>query len=241
MKKILTLLGRLRLMKSLKLMLAIEIIFVIAGCTYTSQIAMTPKEGKMEIASPIPLEAGLLITEESKDQIFRSPPYPDFRYNPPIYYIEPYQLPIGEAFEKAAVQIFSQVFQKVHLIRSLDEAKNYRLVIEPKLADFHLHLIYNFFGEMRPYYALVEIQCKAKVVGTLINQGRTVWQKTIEPPLETRSQVYSSLLKNTVGEDASETIVLALKGLAIKIVEESIVPPRRPVRGWLEEIDQTSR
>ena len=240
MKKILTLLDSLCLTKSSKSMLAIGIIFVVADCTYVGQVTMAPKVEKMEIAKPIPLEAGLLITEESKNQIFRSPSYPDYRHNYPVYFIEPYQLPIGEAFEKAAFQIFSQVFQKVHLIRSLDEAKNYRLVIEPRLADFYLHLIYNFFNEMRPYYALVEIQCKAKVNGTLINQGRTVWQKTIEPPLETRSQVYSDLLKNTVGEQASETIVLALKELAIKMMEESIVTPR-PVRGWLEEINQVNR
>ncbi len=220
-------------------MLAIGIIFVFAGCTYTTQIAMLPKVEKMEIAKPIPLEAALLITEESKNQIFRSPSYPDFRHDFPIYFFEPYQLPIGEAFEKAALQIFSQVFQKVHLIRSPEEAKNYRLVIEPRLADFYLHLIHNVFG-YRPYQAVVEIQCKAKVNGTIINQGRKVWQKTIEPPLETRSQVYSDWLKNTVGEQASETIVLALKGLAIKMVEESIVTPR-PVRGWLEEISPVSR
>ena len=226
-------------MKSFKSMLKIGAILFITGCTYTTQVAMAPKVEKMEIARPIPLEAASLITEESKNQIFRSPSYPDYRHNFPLYFIEPFQLPIGEAFEKAALQIFSQVFQKVHLIRSPEEAKNSKLIIEPRLADFSLHLVHNVFS-YRFYYAVVEIQCKAKVIGTLINQGRTVWQKTIEPPLEPRSQVYSDLLKNTVGEKASETIVLALKELAIKMMEESIVTPR-PVRGWLEEIDQVSR
>jgi hypothetical protein len=240
MKKKLNVLVSLCFIKGFKVMLAMALIFVISGCTSTSQIAMIPKVEKMEITKPLPLEVGLLITEESRNQIFKSPAYPDYRYLPPIYYLAPYQLPIGEAFEKAAFQIFSQVFQKVHLIRSHDEAKNYPLVLEPRLADFNLRLIYNFYGDMRPYYALVEIQGKAKITGTLINQGKTVWQKTIEPPLETRSEVYSELLKNTVGKQASETISLALKGLASKIVEDSIVPPR-PVRGWLEELDQVNR
>ena len=220
-------------------MLKIGAILFITGCTYTSQVAMTPKAEKMEIARPIPLEVALLITEESKNQIFRSPSYPDYRHNAPLDFIEPYQLPIGEAFEKAALQIFSQVFQKVHLIRSPKEAKNSELIIEPRLADFSLRLVYNVFS-YRLYFATVDIQCKAKVIGTLINQGKTVWQKTIETPLETVYPVYSQLLKDNVGEQASDTVVLALKGLAIKMMEESIAPTR-PVRSWLEEINQVSR
>ncbi len=84
------------------------------------------------------------------------------------------------------------------------------------------------------------IHCRAKVVGTLSNQGRTVWQKTIETPMVTEHPVLDQLLGNLVGEQASDTLVQALKDLARKMMEESQVPPR-PVRGWLEEINQVNR
>ena len=239
MKNIWTLLIRLCLMKSFKSIAVLGAVLLIAGCTYTNQITMTPKVEKMEISRPIPVEAALLITEESKNQIFRSSSYPDYRNNFPQYFIEPYQLPIGEAFEKAALQIFSQVFQKVRLIRSPEEAKNSKLIIELRLADFSLHLVYNVIS-FQFYFAVVDIQCKAKVTGTLINQGRTVWQKTIETPLETGYPLFSEFPKDSVGERASETVVLTLKALAIKMMEESIVPPW-PVRGWLEELSQVNR
>jgi hypothetical protein len=242
MNKILTVLNSLYGGKLLKSLVALGIIFMVIGCTYINQVTMGPKVEKLAIPKPIPLEAGLLITEESKTQIFMSANTPHFSNEIPTYYIEPYQLPIGEAFEKASVQVFSQVFQKVHLVRSLDEAKNYPLVIEPKLENFDFQLTYIYHGEKRPYYALVEFRGKAKVVGTLFNRGRKIWQKTSEPPVEPRSQVYSNLLIRTTGEEASETIVRALKGLAFKMVEESTVaPPPPPVRGWLEEVNNKNR
>jgi hypothetical protein len=223
-------------MKSFKMMLAIGAALLMFGCAYTNKITMAPNVGKLEIAKPIPLKVALLITEESKNQIYSSPAYPDFQNDYPQYVLEPYQLPIGNAFEKAAFEIFSQVFQKVQLIRSPEEAKNTKLIFEPRLTDFSLHLAYNTIT-YRYYYSAMDIRCKAKVIGKIINQGKTIWEKTVETPLETEHLVYSSLLPNIVGEKASDTIILALKGLAGQMLEESI-PPSRPVHGWLEEIDK---
>jgi hypothetical protein len=230
-------------MKSFKSMVIIGALLFVSGCAYTNPIAVAPKVGSMGITKPIPLEVALLITQESRNQIFKSSFYPDYRFEYPLYVIEPYQLPIGEAFEKAALQVFSQVFQKVHLIRSPEEAKNYKLILEPKLADFSIHLVYNSYSVRYFYNSVVDIRSQAKVVGTLSNQGRTVWQKTFETPLETKYQVNSYLLGNTVGEQATDTVVLALKELARKMMEESQASPQaiRPVRGWLEEINQGSR
>lgn len=224
-------------MKNFKLVLIIGAILFISGCAYTNQIGVAPKVEKMGITKPIPLEVALLITEESRNQIFKSSSYTDYPFDYPPYYIEPYQLPIGEAFEKAALQVFSQVFQKVHLIRTPEEAKNYQLILEPKLADFYLHLVYYAFG-YRYQNSFVDIQCQAKVVGTLSNQGRTIWQKTFETPLEIEHPAVSELLGNMVGEQASDTVVLALKELGRKMMEESQASPQavRPVPGWLEEI-----
>ncbi len=209
---------------------------MLTGCAYdfSYKAKMTPHVEKLEIGKPIPLEAGLLIAEETRNQIFKSPPYPDYQGNFIIYPIEPYQLPIGQAFEEASLKIFSQIFRKVHLIRSTQEGQNYPVVIEPKLSDFNLSLFYFNYG---PYYynELVDGRCSVKVTGTLLSQGRPIWQKSFETPLETKSWVNSYWLINNVAEMASDTIVLALKELAFLMEKESQGAPP-PVRGWRGEI-----
>ena len=214
---------------------------MLTGCAYdfSYKARMTPHVEKIKIGKPIPLEAGLLITEETRNQIFKSPPYPDYHGNFIIYPIEPYQLPIGQAFEEASLKIFSQIFRKVHLIRSTQEGQNYPVVIEPKLSDFNLSLFYFNYG---PYYynELVDGRCSVKVTGTLFSQGRPIWQKSFETPLEAKSWVNSYWLINNVAEMASDTIVLALKELAFLIEKES-VGPLQPPRGWLEEIGAVKR
>ena len=221
-------------MKSFKIISIIGAILFISGCAYTNQIAMAPKVERIEISKPIPLEVALLISEESRSQIFKSSP-PDYPYEWPGYFIEPYQLPLGEAFEKAALQIFSQFFQKVDLIRTPEEAKKYQVILEPRLADFSVHSDYYGFNDWVGYHGVVFIHCRTKVVGTLRNQGKTIWQKTIETPKVTQYPVLNQLLGTLVGEEASDSMVQALEDLARNMVQESHGPPR-PGRGWLEEI-----
>ena len=222
-------------MKHILALLIIGVVFF-AGCANYSgyQTKMTPSVEKIEIGRLIPLEAGLLITEETRNRIFKSPPYPDYKGNFIIHYVEPYQLPIGQAFEEASLKTFSQIFQKVHLIRNAEEGKNYPVVIEPKLADFNLSLFYTNAGLIYNN-EFVDGRCSVKVAGTLYRQGRPIWQKSIEPPLATQSWVNSDWLIDNVSQLASDTIVLALKELAFLMEKESQGPPP-PVRGWLEEI-----
>jgi hypothetical protein len=222
----------------MKHILALMIIGVafFAGCANYSgyQAKMMPQVEKIETGRPIPLEAGLLITEETRNQIFKSPPYPDYKGNFIVYYIEPYQLPIGQAFEEASLKTFSQIFQKVHLIRNAEEGKNYPMVIEPKLADFSLSLSYINYGLI---YGgeLADGRCSVKVACTLFRQGRPIWKKSVETPPATQGWVNSDWLINNVSGLASDTIVLALKELALQMMKESQGPPP-PVPGWLERI-----
>ncbi len=211
-------------------------VVLFTGCAYNSgyKAKMIPHVEKIEIGKQIPLEVGLLITQESRDRIFKSPPYPDYRGNFIIYPIEPYQLLIGQAFEEASLKTFSQIFQKVHLIRNAEEGRNYPIVIEPKLSDFFLSLFYFNYGPYN-YNELVDGRCSVKVTGTLLNQGRPIWQKSIETPLATQRWVNSDWLIDNVSELASDTIVLSLRELAFLMEKESQGPPP-PVRGWLEEI-----
>jgi hypothetical protein len=211
------------------------------GCVLQSnyQIALVPEVGTIGIDKTIPLEVGLLISEETRGSVFTSAPYPDRRLGSSIYTLEPYQLPIGQAFEKAALQIFSRVFEKVTLLRTSEEARNYPVVFEPKLEDFYLHLDYYRYARLYPS-EVVDGQCKARVTGTLINRGSPIWQKRIETPAKTERWVSDDWLGKSVGELASDTIVLALKDLAYRMVEES-KPPQKSTPGWLEEIDRGKR
>jgi hypothetical protein len=211
------------------------------GCAYqhTYQIPLAPQVGNMGIDKPIPLAVGLLISEESRNRIFTSAPYPDRQLGNPIFSLEPYQLPIGQAFEKAAVDIFPRVFQKVTFLRTPEEAGNYPVVLEPRLEDFSLQLAYYQYLA-GPRSELVDGRCKVRIAATLTSRGNPVWQKKIETPLKTERWVGDYWLGKSVGELASETIVLALKDLAYRLVEES-QPPAQPTRGWLEEIDRVKR
>jgi hypothetical protein len=222
-------------MKNILVIMIVGAFFFTSCANYSGyQAKMTPRVEKIEIGKPIPLEAGLLITEETRSQIFKSPPYPDYKGNFIIYSIEPYRLPIGRAFEEASLKIFSQIFEKVHLIRDAEEGQNYQVVIEPKLSDFFLSLFYFRHG-LYIYDELVDGRCSVKVTGTLLSQGRPIWQKSIETPLATQSWVNSYQLIDNVSELASDTIVLALKELAFLMEKESQGAPP-PVRGWREEI-----
>ncbi|MGC1402509.1 MAG: hypothetical protein WA974_06230 [Thermodesulfobacteriota bacterium] len=222
-------------MKHIPALLIIGAVFFTGCANYSGyQTKMTPSVEKIEISRLIPLEAGLLITEETRNQVFKSPPYPDYKGNFIINYVEPYQLPIGQAFEEASLKTFSQIFPKVHLIRNAEEGKNYPVVIEPKLADFNLSLFYTNYGLIFND-EFVDCRCSVKVTGTLLSQGRPIWQKSIEPPPATQRWVTTEWLIDNVSELASDTIVLALKELALLVEKERHGPPP-PVRGWLEGI-----
>jgi hypothetical protein len=212
---------------------------MMSGCThsYISQIPMNPQVEKLE-GQKIPLEAALLITPEERGRIFRSPDYPNFKGRAIIYPIEPYQLPVGEAFEKACLDVFSHFFEKVTLIRNKEEDKNYRLVIEPQMNDFYLDLFYtNTGGRPSIYGELVDERCQVKVSGSLKSFGRTIWERTMETPMETVHRVNNFQLRNQVASFASDTIVLAVKMLAYQIVRESQnPPPPQPVRNWQDEV-----
>lgn len=207
-----------------------------AGCAQRQpyQLPLAPRIGSIGLDQPIPLDVGLLIGDESRDHLFTSGPYPERRLGNPIYTLEPYQIPIGQAFETAALQIFSRVFQKVTLLRTAEEARSYPVVLELRLEDFTFHLTYSRYAL---YYRneVTDGQCQVRIAGTLTSRGRPVWQKRIETPVKTERWVTDDWLGKSVGEFASDTIVLALKDLAYRLVEDSQKPVQAP-GGWLEEI-----
>ena len=193
------------------------------GCTslVPSRISLTPQVGSLEIESVIPLEAALLISEESTNRLFVSAAYPDYKVNPPVYFLEPYQLPIGRAFEAAALKAFAQVFKKITLVRTPEQAGSYLLVVEPKLEDFYLHLNYYTMDYRGMYNQQVDGKCQVKITATVFSKGKPVWQKKIKTPIESGFWVTTPWLDDRVGELAAETLVLGLSDLAVQLAKDN--------------------
>jgi hypothetical protein len=223
-------------MKIISLMLILGALFFITGCAHEKAypILLAPQEEKLNIGKPIPLAAGLFIDRESRERVYKSPSYPDYRGDFPVYFIEPYQIPVGPSLEKAELQIFSQAFREIHIIQKPEDINNTPLVIELKVADFSLPLFYNVYGHRGIENELVSGRCTVKISGTLLFHQKTLWQATIETQ-DNRRWVNSSWLRDRVRDLASDTLVLALKELAEKMVKESQSPPK-PVEGWLDKV-----
>ncbi|MBA4395241.1 MAG: hypothetical protein C0407_16955 [Desulfobacca sp.] len=227
-------------MNILSLILVLGVIFLNTGCTYDRAytIVMTPKEEMLNIEKPFPLAAGLLIAQESRERVYRSPSYPDYRGEPPVYPIEPYRIAVGPALEKAAQQIFSQAFQRVDHLQNLQDSNNRSLVLALNVDDFSLPLFYSVYGTRYIFDELVSGQCTVKITGRLIFNQKTIWQGTVLIPGETRHWVNNYWLRDNVRDLASDTLVLALKQLAGKMVQESQSSPK-PLEGWFNKIDQS--
>jgi hypothetical protein len=227
-------------MKNFKLILMIGVALISSSCVYNKidQIPMTPPLAKTDLGSPFPFEAGLLITEQTKEQVFQSQSIPDIVTS---YYggtLEPYRLPVGQAFEEASIQIFSRIFQKIHLIRSLEEGKKYPLIIEPKLLDFDFHLRYATIYNLLFNQVVIDARSQAKVSCTLKIDHRAIWQNSVKTPVVYQRWFDYYQLRENVGHQASERITQALEELAVMMAEESRKP--QAVRGWMEELNPGS-
>jgi hypothetical protein len=224
-------------MKIYKLILILGAALISSSCAYNKidQIPITPPLVKTDFGKPFPLEAGLLITEQTREQVFQSKPVPDMMTDYLWGVLEPYRLPVGQAFEEASIQIFSKIFQKIHLIRSLEEGKKYPLIIEPKLLDFGFRLRYATFYNGWSYLVMVDAWSQAKVSGTLKIHDRAIWQNSVNTPVINQRWFDNYQLRKNVGQEASQTITQALEALAVIMAEESRKP--QAARGWLEELN----
>jgi hypothetical protein len=224
-------------MKNFKLILMIGLVLISSSCVYNkiNQIPITPLSVKKDLGNPFPFEAGLLITEQTREQVFQSQSIPDITTNYVWDTLEPYQIPVGQAFEEASIRIFSGIFQKIHLIRSLEEGKEYPVIIEPKLLDFDFHLRYANFIDRFTNQVVIDARSQAKVSCSLKIDSRAIWQNSVKTPVIYQSWFDHYQLRKNVGYQASERITQALEELAVIMTEESRKP--QAVRGWLEELN----
>lgn len=228
-------------MKVFKLILILGAALIICSCAYNKLelIPMPAPKAKGELGKPLSIEAGLLIDQQTREKVFQSRSHPDFMTDYAYGVFEPYQLPVGQVMEEASVQIFSRMFQKVHLIRSLEEGKKYPLIIQVKLDNFDMHLRYASIYANYSYQTRIYASSRAKVSGVLKIQDREIWQNSAEIGEINDLWFDEYYPKEKVGEKATETITLAVGKLALIMAEESRKP--QAVRGWLFEVEPGSR
>lgn len=178
------------------------------GCTIKAPMA--PNVGRIEVKEKLPVEVGLLITEETKNYIFRGKPE-SFTASG-----RPHEFPLGDALEKASTQTFLQVFEKVHLVRTSQEARKYEMYLEPTIEDFHFRYDQLSYGG----FAIAVIS-KIKVHVTLGSGETKVWEKSVESPEQKKGPwFFNPSSKKEVGESASDGLVYALRKIALEISED---------------------
>jgi hypothetical protein len=181
------------------------------GCTL--KVPMTPTVGKLEIKEKLPVEAGLLITEETKKYTFRGNPESFTARN------RPHEFPLGQALATASLQTFSQVFQKLTLVSTPKQAQNYRIVIEPKIEDFHFR-----YDQLSYAGFAIAVLSKIKVRVTLASGETKIFERTLESPEQKKGPwVVNFSYEEKVGESASEALVFTLGKIATEITENESV------------------
>lgn len=174
---------------------------------------MAPSVGRIEVAAPLPVEAALLVTQEARARVFTARPEGSST-SPRMH-----AFPLGAALEAASQQAFSQVFERVTVVRTREEARRYRLLIEPAVTE--LRFRYDEPGGLAFATAAV---ARARVRVTVATPETTVWEKTVTSP-EQRSAPWVVKLdaSKEVGEAASAALASAFRQLAQEVAAHAAV------------------
>jgi len=131
----------------------------------------------------------------------------------------PHEFPLGEALEKVSIEAFSQTFQKVTLVRTSQEAKKYKIYIEPKIDEFHFR-----YDQLSYAGFAVAVISKIKVHVTLCSGEVIIWEKSVESPEQRKGPwaVNFSFEKET-GNSASEALCFAVRQIASEIAEDTAI------------------
>ena len=189
------------------LLFSVLIIFFY-GCTV--KVPMTPDVRDIEYKEKLPVDAGLLITENTRQYVFRG--------NPESFTGggRPHEFPLGETLELASQLIFAELFEDVSLIRRLEEGQRFKLIIKPQIDDFHFR-----YDQLSHAGFAVSCLSSIKVTITLFSEDAKIWEKTIESP-EVRKGPWMLNVEyeKDMGESASEALVYTLNQLALEIAKD---------------------
>lgn len=190
----------------------------VTGCAH--QVLMIPKVERIDVPRKFPVEAALLITPEARNAILRKHP------STTQGWIHVHEFPMGQALEDASLGTFSQVFNKVTVVRSLEEAKKrYKLYIEPLVEDFSY---YNGYHWLWP-----AVYSRAKVRVVVGSGDMTIWDFALRCPRQREEAstwfqrfVWDSQGDAKIGESASKALVFCLREIAKKMTQDASIRQR---------------
>ena len=178
------------------------------GCTV--KVPMAPDARNIEYKEKLPVTAGLLISENTRQYVFRGKPE-SFTGG-----ARPHEFPLGKTLELASKLIFAELFEDVSLIRHLEEGQRFKLIIKPQIDDFHFR-----YDQLSHAGFAVSCLSSIKVTITLFSEDAKIWEKTIESP-EVRKGPWMLNVEyeKDMGESASEALVYTLNQLALEIAKD---------------------
>jgi hypothetical protein len=177
-------------------------------------VPLNGEAGRIGVYRKLPVQAALLISEEDRNYVYKVTPI-IFDY-PNIVHI----FPLGDALEKDSIQIFSQIFQGVHVVRTPAEAQKFKIVIAPKIEEFRFG-----YGEGKGGYDKVRlIEFRATMNGkiTVYREGTQIFEKSVKSPEQKKNAPYQGGFTNQedMGEVAFQALNYTLKKLAEEIAQD---------------------
>lgn len=187
------------------------------GCATLPKEIFVPMNAdveRLQVHRKFPLQAALLISEEDKNYVYK--------VTPSIFQLSGivHVFPLGQALEKESVQVFSQIFRDVQVVRTLEEAKKFKIFIAPKIEDFSFRYEEGKgqYSDVRYIVPIAAIKVKTALYGG----GTQIWEKSVKSPEQQRIIPYRSgfTSENDAGEIASKALNYALKKTAEEIMQD---------------------
>lgn len=185
------------------------IVIFLALTSCATNVRMSPVVSNLGIEKKIPVEAALLITEETKNYVFWGRPDSFVGWGLVHYF------PLGRSLEEASLEFFSQVFEKVSVVRKWSQSAKYKIVIEPRIEDFHFRYLFSWF--IPP--AISRIKLKMSVWD---DKNSKIWEKSLESP-EIEDVGNSGNQMSPAGSSASNALVQTLQKLTEEMMKDPLI------------------
>jgi hypothetical protein len=189
------------------------------GCTTLPKAIYVPLKGEAEripVSRKFPVQAALLISEEDRNYTYKVIPSILHLNLENVLHV----FPLGEALEKDSIQIFSQIFRSVQVVRTPAEAQKFKIVIAPKIEEFRFRYEEGKGGYQPIQFILFTAAIKGKI--TLYSEGTRIWEKSVTSPEQQKTSAFLQGQTNEkdMGEVASQALDYVLKKLAEEIAQD---------------------
>ncbi len=184
------------------------------GCAFSHKIQMVPQVSHINVSQKLPASVALLITPEVRNSVIRKRP------STFVGWAHVNEYPMGKALEEASLQAFSQVFERVTVVRNLEDAKaNYWILIEPVVEQF------SYYHSMRWLWNATYSKVRVRVA--LVSGETKVWELSLNSPRQLgeaktwfRRLVWDHDVNARKGESASKALAFCLQEIAAQMVQD---------------------